>query len=101
MGLSDRKTTNTVKNQKQDLRLLLHLAPFIKPYKKVASIAGIALILGSIAFLLLGQGIKLFIDEGLYALDSKAMITILLVLLIMVVSTFVSFLFCFMDWRKS
>ena len=93
MGLTDRKTTNTVKNQKQDLRLLLHLAPFIKPYKKAASIAGIALILSSIAFLLLGQGIKLFIDEGLYTLDSKAMITILLVLLMMVVSTFVRFYF--------
>ena len=93
MGLSDRKTTNTVKNQKKDLRLLLHLAPFIKPYKKAASIAGIALILSSIAFLLLGQGIKLFIDEGLYTLDSKAMITIFLVLLMMVVSTFVRFYF--------
>ena len=93
MSLTDRKTTNIVKNQKQDLRLLLHLAPFIKPYKKVTSIAGIALILSSIAFLLLGQGIKLFIDEGLYALDSKAMLTILLVLLIMVVSTFVRFYF--------
>ena len=92
MSLTDRKTTYTVK-KKQDLRLLLHLAPFIKPYKKVASIAGIALILSSIAFLLLGQGIKLFIDEGLYTLDSKAMLTILLVLLIMVVSTFVRFYF--------
>ena len=56
MSLTDRKTTNIVKNQKQDLRLLLHLAPFIKPYKKVTSIAGIALILSSIAILLLGQG---------------------------------------------
>jgi ATP-binding cassette subfamily B protein len=75
------------------LRLLLRLAPFIKPYKKVALIAGIALILSSIAFLLLGQGIKLFIDEGLYTLDSKAMLTIFLVLLIMVISTFVRFYF--------
>ena len=58
MSLTDRKTTNTVKNQKKDLRLLLHLAPFIKPYKKAASIAGIALILSSIAILLLVQGIK-------------------------------------------
>ena len=75
------------------MRLLLRLAPFIKPYKKVALIAGIALILSSIAFLLLGQGIKLFIDEGLYTLDSKAMLTIFLVLLIMVISTFVRFYF--------
>ena len=49
--------------------------------------------MSSIAFLLLGQGIKLFIDEGLYTLNSKAMLTIFFVLLIMVVSTFVRFYF--------
>ena len=94
MSLVNRVITDNKKNvQKQDLRLLLRLAPFIKPYKKVALIAGIALILSSIAFLLLGQGIKLFIDEGLYTLNSKAMLTIFFVLLIMVVSTFVRFYF--------
>ena len=94
MSLVNRVITDSKKNvQKQDLRLLLRLAPFIKPYKKVALIAGIALILSSIAFLLLGQGIKLFIDEGLYTLNSKAMLTIFFVLLIMVVSTFVRFYF--------
>ena len=94
MSLANRLITDNKKNvQKQDLRLLLRLAPFIKPYKKVALIAGIALILSSIAFLLLGQGIKLFIDEGLYTLNSKAMLTIFFVLLIMVVSTFVRFYF--------
>ena len=94
MSLANRVITDSKKNvQKQDLRLLLRLAPFIKPYKKVALIAGIALILSSMAFLLLGQGIKLFIDEGLYTLNSKAMLTIFFVLLIMVVSTFVRFYF--------
>ena len=94
MSLANRVITDNKKNvQKQDLRLLLRLAPFIKPYKKVALIAGIALILSSVAFLLLGQGIKLFIDEGLYTLNSKAMLTIFFVLLIMVVSTFVRFYF--------
>ena len=94
MSLANRVITDSKKNvQKQDLRLLLRLAPFIKPYKKVTLIAGIALILSSIAFLLLGQGIKLFIDEGLYTLNSKAMLTIFFVLLIMVVSTFVRFYF--------
>lgn len=94
MSLANRVIADSKKNvQKQDLRLLLRLAPFIKPYKKVALIAGIALILSSIAFLLLGQGIKLFIDEGLYTLNSKAMLTIFFVLLIMVVSTFVRFYF--------
>ena len=94
MSLANRVITDSKKNvQKQDLRLLLRLAPFIKPYKKIALIAGTALILSSIAFLLLGQGIKLFIDEGLYTLNSKAMLTIFFVLLIMVVSTFVRFYF--------
>ena len=94
MSLANRVITYSKKNvQKQDLRLLLRLAPFIKPYKKVALIAGIALILSSVAFLLLGQGIKLFIDEGLYTLNSKAILTIFFVLLIMVVSTFVRFYF--------
>jgi len=94
MSLANRVITDSKKNvQKQDLRLLLRLAPFIKPYKKVALIACIALIFSSIAFLLLGQGIKLFIDEGLYTLNSKAMLTIFFVLLIMVVSTFVRFYF--------
>ena len=94
MSLANRVITDSKKNvQKQDLRLLLRLAPFIKPYKKVALIAGIALILSSVAFLLLGQGIKLFIDEGLYTLNSKAMLTIFFVLLIMVISTFVRFYF--------
>ena len=94
MSLANRVITDSKKNvQKQDLRLLLRLAPFIKPYKKVALIAVIALILSSVAFLLLGQGIKLFIDEGLYTLNSKAMLTIFFVLLIMVVSTFVRFYF--------
>ena len=93
MSSTLKKNTDSVNIQKQDLRLLLRLAPFIKPYKKVALIAGVALILGSMAFLLLGQGIKLFIDKGLYSLDSKAMVIIFIVLTIMVISTFVRFYF--------
>jgi len=93
MSLTDRKITNTEKIQKQDLRLLLRLAPFIKPYKKIALIAVIALIFTSMAFLLFGQGIKLFIDEGIYTLNNKAMLTIAVVLIIMVVGTFIRFYF--------
>ena len=78
MSLTDRKITSTEKIQKQDLRLLLRLAPFIKPYKKIALIAVIALIFSSMAFLLFGQGIKLFIDEGIYTLNNKAMLLIAL-----------------------
>ena len=93
MSLTDRKITGTEKIQKQDLRLLLRLAPFIKPYKKIAIIAVIALIFTSMAFLLFGQGIQLFIDEGIYTLNKKAILTIAIVLIIMVVGTFIRFYF--------
>jgi len=55
MSLTDRKISSTENIQKQDLRLLLRLAPFLKPYKKTALIAIIALIFSSLAFLLFGQ----------------------------------------------
>jgi len=93
MSLNDRKISSTENIQKQDLRLLLRLAPFLRPYKKTALIAIIALIFSSLAFLLFGQGIKLFIDEGIYTIDSKAMLLIALVLITMVVATFIRFYF--------
>jgi len=93
MSLTNIKISSTEKTQKQDLRLLLRLAPFIKPYKKIALIAVIALIFSSMAFLLFGQGIKLFIDEGIYTLDNKAMFLISIVLIVMVVGTFIRFYF--------
>ena len=93
MSLTDRKISSTENIQKQDLRLLLRLAPFLRPYKKTALIAIIALIFSSLAFLLFGQGIKLFIDEGIYTIDSKAMLLIAVVLITMVVATFIRFYF--------
>ena len=93
MSINNRKISPTEKIQKQDLRLLFQLAPFIKPYKKTALVAIIALIFSSMAFLLFGQGIKLFIDEGIYSIDLKAMLSIASVLIIMVLGTFVRFYF--------
>ena len=93
MSLINRKISSTENIQKQDLRLLLRLAPFLRPYKKIALIAIIALIFSSLAFLLFGQGIKLFIDEGIYTIDSKAMLLIAVVLITMVVATFIRFYF--------
>ena len=93
MSLINRKISSTENIQKQDLRLLLRLAPFLRPYKKIALIAIIALIFSSLAFLLFGQGIKLFIDEGIYTLDNKAMLLIAVVLITMVVATFIRFYF--------
>ena len=93
MSLTNRKISSTENIQKQDLRLLLRLAPFLRHYKKTALIAIIALIFSSLAFLLFGQGIKLFIDEGIYTIDSKAMLLIAVVLITMVVATFIRFYF--------
>ena len=71
MSLNNRQASTTEKIQKQDLRILLKLSSFIKPYKKIATIAFIALIVTSLSFLLFGQGIKLFIDEGIYTLQNS------------------------------
>jgi len=96
MGKNNRQTTTEKKIQKQDLRILLRLSPFIKPYKKVAMIALIALIVTSLSFLLFGQGIKLFIDEGIYTLTKAQLIIITLVLATLVIGTF--FRFYFVSW---
>jgi len=96
MGKNNRQTTTEKIIQKQDLRILLRLSPFIKPYKKVAMIALIALIVTSLSFLLFGQGIKLFIDEGIYTLTKAQLIIIALVLATLVIGTF--FRFYFVSW---
>jgi len=43
MGLTAKKIENSDQTQKQDLRILLQLSSFIKPYKKIAFVAFIAL----------------------------------------------------------
>ncbi|MDC0621056.1 ABC transporter ATP-binding protein, partial [Candidatus Pseudothioglobus singularis] len=88
MGLTAKKIENSDQTQKQDLRILLQLSSFIKPYKKIAFVAFIALIITSLSFLLLGQGIKLFIDEGIYNLSRNELFVILLVLMTLVFGTF-------------
>ena len=93
MALKDRQIHTSEKIQKQDLRILLRLSPFIKPYKKIAIIAFIALIITSLSFLLFGQGIKLFIDEGIYTLNNSQLITIVVVLMTLVIGTFLRFYF--------
>jgi len=83
-----RQTETSEKIQKQDLRILLRLSPFIRPYKKIAIIAFIALITTSLSFLLFGQGIKLFVNEGIYTLNSTQLILIALVLASFIIGTF-------------
>ena len=96
MGIKKRQISTEKNIQKQDLRILLRLSPFIKPYKKVAMIALVALIVTSLSFLLFGQGIKLFIDEGIYTLNKTQLITIAVVLATLVIGTF--FRFYFVSW---
>ena len=96
MSLNNRQASTTEKIQKQDLRILLKLSSFIKPYKKIAMIAFIALIVTSLSFLLFGQGIKLFIDEGIYTLQNRQLIIISVVLITLVMGTF--FRFYFVSW---
>ena len=96
MSLNNRQASTTEKIQKQDLRILLKLSSFIKPYKKIAMIAFIALIITSLSFLLFGQGIKLFIDEGIYTLQNRQLIIISVVLITLVIGTF--FRFYFVSW---
>ncbi len=96
MSLNNRQASTTEKIQKQDLRILLKLSSFIKPYKKIAMIAFIALIITSLSFLLFGQGIKLFIDEGIYTLQNRQLIIISVVLITLVMGTF--FRFYFVSW---
>ena len=93
MSLNNRQASTTEKIQKQDLRILLKLSSFIKPYKKIATIAFIALIVTSLSFLLFGQGIKLFIDEGIYTLQNSQLLIIAGVLVTLVSGTFVRFYF--------
>ena len=93
MGLSAKTIKTSDQTQKQDLRILLQLSSFIKPYKKIAVVAFMALIITSLSFLLLGQGIKLFIDEGIYTLSRNELIVIFLVLITLVTGTFVRFYF--------
>ena len=96
MSLNNRQASTSEKIQKQDLRILLKLSSFIKPYKKIATIAFIALIVTSLSFLLFGQGIKLFIDEGIYTLQNSQLIIIAVVLITLVIGTF--FRFYFVSW---
>ena len=96
MSLNNKQVSAAEKIQKQDLRILLKLSPFIKPYKKIAAIALMALIVTSLSFLLFGQGIKLFIDEGIYTLQHHQLIIIAVVLITLVIGTF--FRFYFVSW---
>lgn len=81
--------------QKQDLRLLMRLLPFITPYKKMVLGAALALIVTAGVSLAMGQGIRLLIDQGFDSSDpsllNQAMLILAVITLLMAVGTFTRF----------
>ncbi len=80
---------------KQDLRLLLRLLPFITPYKKMVFGAMLALIVTAGVSLALGQGIRLLIDQGFDSSDpsrlNQAMMVLAVITVLMAAGTFTRF----------
>ena len=81
--------------QKQDLRLLMRLLPFITPYKKMVLGAALALIVTAGVSLAMGQGIRLLIDQGFDSSDpsllNQAMLILAVITLLMAAGTFTRF----------
>jgi ATP-binding cassette subfamily B protein len=96
---SDNATTSEKTNEtpanKQDLRLLMRLLPFIAPYKKMVLGAALALIVTAGVSLAMGQGIRLLIDQGFDSSDpsllNRAMLILAVITLLMAAGTFTRF----------
>ncbi|MFP3341108.1 ABC transporter transmembrane domain-containing protein [Halomonas sp. SIMBA_159] len=58
-------------------RILLRLLRFIRPYRLRVALAGCALLVASGSVLLLGNGLRLVIDQGFLAADAAALATTL------------------------
>jgi ATP-binding cassette subfamily B protein len=96
---SEKVTTsdNTKKTptNKQDLRLLMRLLPFIAPYKKMVLGAALALIITAGVSLAMGQGIRLLVDQGFNSSDphllNQAMLILAVITFLMAAGTFTRF----------
>ena len=88
------QTSQTPKN-KQDLRLLFRLLPFIAPYKSRVIGAALALIITAGVSLAMGQGIRLLIDQGFDSAEpsqlNQAMLVLAVITLLMALGTFTRF----------
>ena len=88
------QTSKTPKN-KQDLRLLLRLLPFIAPYKSRVIGAALALIITAGVSLAMGQGIRLLIDQGFDSAEpsqlNQTMLVLAVITLLMALGTFTRF----------
>ncbi|MDB0065312.1 ABC transporter transmembrane domain-containing protein, partial [Oceanospirillaceae bacterium] len=87
--------TSQTPNNKQDLRLLFRLLPFIAPYKSRVIGAALALIITAAVSLALGQGIRLLIDQGFDSADpsqlNHAMLVLAVITLLMAMGSFTRF----------
>ena len=87
--------SNKTPVNKQDLRLLMRLLPFIRPYKKMVMGAALALIITACVSLALGQGIRLLVDQGFDSTDpsrlNQAMLVLAVITLLMAAGTFTRF----------
>ncbi len=60
-------------NQRPNPRVLLRLLGLLRPYKTRLALAGLALLMASGSVLLLGNGLRLVIDQGFLASDEQAL----------------------------
>lgn len=60
-------------NQRPNPRVLLRLLGLLRPYKIRLALAGLALLMASGSVLLLGNGLRLVIDQGFLASDEQAL----------------------------
>jgi len=93
--MNQTSTDQAADTDKQDLRLLMRLLPFIAPYKKMILGAALALLITAGVSLALGQGIRLLIDQGFDSSDpsrlNQAMLVLAVITLLMAAGTFTRF----------
>ncbi|MFQ3229805.1 MAG: ATP-binding cassette subfamily B protein [Reinekea sp.] len=92
---SEQKTNSNPEKKKVTLSFLAALWPYLSRYKKVMAGAATALIITAMISLLLGQGVRLVIDEGIGAesmTSLNAMLGVVMAMVIvMAVGTFIRF----------
>ena len=94
-NIATAENTKKTPANKQDLRLLMRLLPFIAPYKKMVLGAALALIITAGVSLAMGQGIRLLVDQGFNSSDpsllNQAMLILAVITFLMAAGTFTRF----------
>jgi ATP-binding cassette subfamily B protein len=81
----DKKSNITDREEKGDLRVLMRLLGFLRPYWRQIIGACIALIVAAGTVLALGQGLRALVDEGFSSEDASMLDSALLVLFVVIV----------------